>query len=207
MKNDEQNLIAEAKHNLETAKQQLEEFGSNENVDQTTKDLLQRNYENAQVNLKVVTKMANVKEEANKEDAQEAVKMAQSAVTAAKDPQPKPIRKDTSMDNLVLPNQTNGNDITIHFPSSDEMKSAVSYSNAKRKAIIVPGPEDKSAEPAAKKPVKKVSTREALREAAKQTFVGGSKKSAKKSANNSKKTTANDESGMTREEYRKRHNK
>lgn len=52
-----------------------------------------------------------------------------------------------------------------------------------------------------------MTTREAMRMALKQTFVGGAKKSAKKSTNNSKKTTTNNESGMTREEYRKRHNK
>lgn len=240
LEDNDKKLLVEAEHNLKVAKQQLEEFGDNENIDEATKRLLHQNYENAQTNLKNVKQMAEVKqhnEKINQEDAQKALQQAKSVVSSLNQESSQPSLENTApqsaseKDQVVLPNQPAGEKITIHFPDSEELRSAVSYSNASRAKIQMPVSDTKSAEPAAKsakvatkvpetKPAKaksatrKVSTREAVREAARQAFIGSSKKKAKKTTHETTKKPAKnaqsaskDSSTMTREQYRKLHSK
>lgn len=214
MENNDEKLLANAKHNLRVAKEQLEKYKDNENISEETKKIFQLNYQNAQVNLKNIVEMNKKMAAAALDDLHSASAALDDAEKAASNGNDKNIRKNSDDTNVVLPGGSSVNDITIHFPNSSELQSAINYSNSRQeKGNTASNAKIEFAEPASDEennkkvaPAKKMSTREALREAAKQTFVGGgAKKSAKKSAN--KKTTSNDELGMTREEYRKRHNK
>lgn len=209
MEKDNQELLEDAKRNLKVAKEQLEEYGDSDLIDDATKKLFRVNYKNAKNNLALISDMAN-ESAANVGELSAAVQNAEKAATEAKTPSDAPTTpvassaqlptEPASDDNVILPNHPEDQKIMIHFPDSSELRSAVSYSNAKSGAIIIPGVDKKSAEPAASS--KKVSTREALREAAKQTFVGSKDKKTTKS----KKKATND-SSMTREQYRKLHDK
>lgn len=229
-KNDEK-ILANAKHNLEYAKEQFEKYKDNDSVPEETKKLLRQNYENAQQNVKNFVAMDKKMAAAVADDLQKANATLNDAKgnTAKLD---KARLDENPHDDIVLPGKSANTDITIHMPDSAELRSAISYSNASRTKIQMPLSDTKSAEPAAKsaepvakvpeakpdkkakKPVtKKMSTREAMREAARQAFIGSPKKAKKKKATTKvKKTTkkadseSKDNSTMTREQYRKLHN-
>lgn len=196
--NDER-ILAEAKRNLKVAKEQMEKYKNNDKIPEETKKLFQQNYKNAQVNLKNLIEMDKKMAEASLTDVHKTSSALENLNKIAK-------RKPKNS-GMALPERLTDNNVAIHFPSSAEIRSAVNYSHARSSANAAVNNNQKSAEPAT---TKKMSTREAFREAARQSFMGGSAK--KKTKQTTKKASGTDhsmgsEAGMTREEYRKRHGK
>lgn len=186
-------LIKDAKHNLEVAKEQLEKLGDNEDTDESTKPLLQQNYENAKKNLQIITNLFGGEEESSDEVATKA--------TPSQNMLNQPVRGTGGNSNdLVLPSRDSNSNVTVHFPTLGEVKSepAINRSEASKelKPTMVSEDHEESVEPTVELP-KKFSTGQILREAARQTFFG----------NRKKHPTADNETGMTREEYRRRYNK
>lgn len=226
---DNNELLNEAKANLKKAKAELEKFG-NANVDDKTKKLLQKNCQDAQNNIKIISGMIEDEKKQQLDAAKALEQVRQAKAEGEKLAALEPQAEDKDSNDIALPEENKNQKFTIHFPSSDELRSAVNYSNASRTKIQMPASDTKSAEPAAKsaklatkfpeaKPAKtkkpatkKMSTREAMREAARQAFIGSPKKAKKKATTKAKKTTkkadseSKDNSTMTREQYRKLHN-
>lgn len=237
--NNNENLLKKAQHNLEvTKKQYLDVRKRTVDFESSTDPLVKAikgNYINAKRNLKLISKMYLKKNEEGNTELENVVEESRENLDSNVDghivngTQRKQFEDDKQ---VVLSNQPAGEKITIHFPDLEELRSAISYSNASRTKIQMPASDTKSAEPAAKsaepvakvpeakpdkkakKPVtKKMSTREAMREATRQAFIGSPKKAKKKKATTKvKKTTkkadseSKDNSTMTREQYRKLHN-
>ncbi len=169
-------LLTKTTKNFKLAEEQYLE--SSEETDLSLRKLRKMNYDNATNILNLVEDMAGKNKTVQKQNPNIKERTSKAGRIVLNTQQPSD--NGTNLGNDDHDHNTNNGEIKLQFPSYDEIQKD-----------------------AQDDPKITISTSNILREAAKQTFVGGgSKKSTKKENNHSK-----NESGMTREEYRKRHNK
>ncbi|MGM9892171.1 hypothetical protein [Limosilactobacillus sp.] len=184
MAQDLEDLLKTTMRNFENAEKQY--FESDDNTDQTLLKIRKANYDNATNNLNLVKQMAG-KKQLTQQKTRETPQSEKPAIKVTTSSQPHSKANSESQPESAEKQP----EIKLNFPDYEEIQAAKEE----------------------KQPEIKISTSSVLREAAKQAFIGGSKKKSDKTTDKTKKpakkaqSASKDSSTMTREQYRKLHSK
>lgn len=227
MENNDEQLLAAAKHAFEVAKQNLEKYKDNDQISPELKKVFEMNYRNTANNYKSIAERVGKADELGEADVDGS--LGDDHVATFHQSQ-----DNMRTANVVLSGRAKNESVTVHFPDSDD-NSEITPPKPEAKQIkateLVPNPgkpvvkKPSNAEKAAKKatprhetypetrpmhteagekPAQKISRRETFVKALRQTFMGTPKKQPEKKPI---KTNVDESGIMTREQYRKLHDK